>query len=48
MWLALQDLFGDSSISDDGKFKKDDHKAVAHEGVEHNHNLVIMEDCFTS
>ena len=43
MWLALQALFGDSSTSDDGKFKEDDHKEEAHECVEHDHNLVIVE-----
>ena len=49
MWMALQAFYGDSSTSDDGKFKKeDDHKVEAHECVEHNHNLVIMEDCSTS
>ena len=49
MWLALQALFDDSSTSDDGKFKKeDDHKEEAHECAEHNHNLVIVEDCSTS
>ena len=49
MWMALQAFYGDSSTSDDGKFKKeDDHKVEAHECVEHNHNLVIVEDCSTS
>ena len=34
---------------DDGKFKKeDDHKVDAHEHVEHDHNLMIVEDCSTS
>jgi heme-binding NEAT domain protein len=33
----------------DGKFKKEDEpKVEAHEYVEHNHNLVIVEDCSTS
>jgi hypothetical protein len=42
MWMALQAFFGDSSTSDDEKFKKeDDHKKEAHECVEHDHNLVI-------
>ena len=49
MWMALQAFYGDSSTSDDGKFKKeDDHKVEAHERVEHDHNLVIVEDCSTS
>ena len=49
MWMALQAFYGDSSTSDDGKFKKkDDHKVEAHECVEHDHNLVIVEDCSTS
>ena len=49
MWMALQAFYGDSSTSDDGKFKKeDDHKVEAHECVEHNRNLVIVEDCSTS
>jgi hypothetical protein len=48
MWMALQAFYGDSSISDDGKFKQDDHKEEAHESVEHDHNLVIVEDCSTS
>jgi hypothetical protein len=39
IWLALQALFGDSSTSDDGKFKEeDDHKEVR-ECVEHDHDL---------
>jgi hypothetical protein len=46
--MALQAFFGDSSTSDDGKFKKEDHKKEAHECVEHDHNLVIVEDCSTS
>jgi hypothetical protein len=49
MWMALQAFFGDSSTSDDGKFKKeDDHKEEVHECVKHDHNLVIVEDCSTS
>ena len=49
MWMALQALYGDSSTSNDGKFKKkNDHKEEAHECVEHNHNLVIVEYCSTS
>jgi hypothetical protein len=49
MWMALQAFFGDSSISHDGKFKKeDDHKEEVHECVEHDNDLVIVEDCSTS
>ena len=49
MWMALQAFFGDTSTSDDGKFKKDDEpKEEAHEDVEHSHNSVIVEDCSTS
>ena len=48
MWMALKAFYGDSSTSDDGKFKEDDHKVEAHERVEHNHKLVIVEDCSTS
>ena len=49
MWMALQAFYGDSSISDGGKFKKeDDHKLEAHECVEHDHNLVIVKNCSTS
>ena len=48
MWMALQAFYGDSSTSDDGKFKEDDHKVEAHECVEHDHNLMIVEDCSTS
>ena len=33
---------------DDGKFKEDEPKKEVHECVEHNHNLVIVEDCSTS
>jgi hypothetical protein len=41
--------FGDSSTWDDGKFKKEDEpKVEARECVEHDHNLVIVKDCFTS
>ena len=48
MWESIKHLYGDSSTWDDGKFKEDDHKVEAHERVEHNHNLVIVEDCSTS
>jgi hypothetical protein len=47
--VGTQALFGDSSTSDDGKFKEeDDHKEKVHECVEHDHELVIVEDCSTS
>jgi hypothetical protein len=48
MWMALKYLYGDFSIWDDGKFKEDDHMEMVHEDVEHDHNLVIVEDCSTS
>ena len=49
MWMALQAFYGDSSTWDNGKFKKEDEpKKEAHECVEHDHNLVIVEDCSTS
>jgi hypothetical protein len=48
MWMALQAFFGDSSTWDDGKFKEDEPKEEAHECVEHDHNLMIVEDCSTS
>jgi hypothetical protein len=49
MWIALQAFYDDFSTCDDGKFKKkDDPKESAHECVEHDHNLVIVEDCSTS
>jgi hypothetical protein len=49
LWESIKHTFGDSSTSDDGKFKKSDEpKEVAHESVEHDHNLVIVEDCSTS
>ena len=49
MWMTLHAFYGDSSTWDDGKFKKEDEpKKEAHECVEHNHNLVIVEDCSTS
>jgi hypothetical protein len=41
--------FGDSSTWDDGKFKKEDEpKVEAHVCAQHDHNLVIVEDCSTS
>jgi hypothetical protein len=49
LWESIKHTFDDSSTSDDGKFKKSDEpKEVAHESVEHDHNLVIVEDCSTS
>jgi hypothetical protein len=49
MWTALKQLYGDFSIWDDGKFKKDNHiEMVVHECVEHDHNMVVVEDCSTS
>jgi hypothetical protein len=49
MYMALKYLYGDFSIWDDGKFKKeDDHMEMVHEDVEHDHNLAIVEDCSTS
>jgi hypothetical protein len=45
----MKHTFSDSSTRDDGKFKKEDEpKEEVHECVEHDHNLVIMEDCSTS
>ena len=48
IWESIKRTFGDSSTWDDGKFKEDEPKKVAHEDVEHDHNLVIVEDCSTS
>jgi hypothetical protein len=50
MWTALKQLYGDFSIWDDGKFKKKDNhiEMVVHECVEHDHNMVVVEDCSTS
>jgi hypothetical protein len=49
MWMALKHHYGDSSVWDDGKFKKDDHIVMeVHEDVEHDHNEVVVEDCSTS
>jgi hypothetical protein len=48
MWESIKHTFGDSSTLDDGNFKEDDPKEVAHEDVEHVHNTVIVEDCSTS
>ena len=37
IWESIKDTFGDSSIWDDGKFKKEDEpKKEAHECVEHS------------
>jgi hypothetical protein len=48
LWESIKHTFGDSSIWDDGKFKEDKPKVEAHECVDHDHNLVIVEDCSTS
>ena len=48
LWESIKHTFGDSSTWDDGKFKEDEPKEDAHEGVEHDHDLVIVEDCSTS
>jgi hypothetical protein len=45
---SIKHTFGDSSTWDDGKFKKEEPKEGLHECVEHDHNLVIVEDCSTS
>jgi hypothetical protein len=49
LWESIKHTFSDSSIWDDGKFKKEDKAKdeAAHECVEHDHNLVIVEDCST-
>ena len=45
LWESIKHTFGDSSTWDDDKFKKEDEpKEDAHEGVEHDHDLVIVED----
>lgn len=50
VWMALQDLYGDSSTFDDGKFKKEeDHKEEMEvDGVELLDDLVVTEDCSAS
>ena len=48
IWESIKCTFGDSSTWDDGKFKEDEPKKVVHEDVEHDHDLVIVEDCSTS
>jgi hypothetical protein len=50
MWTALKHLYGDFSIWDDGKFKKKEcHIEMGmHECVEHDHNMVVVEDYSTS
>ena len=47
LWESIKHTFSDSSTWDDGKFKKEKPKRV-HECVDHDHNLVIVEDCSTS
>ena len=50
LWESIKHTFNDSSTWDDGKFKNEDEPKdeVAHECFEHDHNLVIVEDCSTS
>ncbi|KAG0537733.1 hypothetical protein BDA96_03G174000 [Sorghum bicolor] len=48
MWESIKHTFGDSSKWDDRKFKKEEPKVEAHEDVEHDHNLAIVDDCSTS
>ncbi|OQU77718.1 hypothetical protein SORBI_3009G092850 [Sorghum bicolor] len=48
MWESIKHTFGDSSTWDDGKFKKEEPKVEIHEVVEHDHNMVVVEDCSTS
>ena len=43
-----QSTDSDDSSSNDDQVKEDDPKEEAHECVEHDHNLVIVEDCSTS
>ena len=47
-WESIKHTFGDSSTWDDDKFKEEEPKEEAHECVDHDHNLVIVEDCSTS
>ena len=47
IWESIKHTFSDSSIWDDGKFKEEPKEEV-HECVEHDHNLVIVEDYSTS
>ncbi|OQU84847.1 hypothetical protein SORBI_3004G132350 [Sorghum bicolor] len=48
IWESIKHTFGDSSTWDDGKFKKEEPKVDIHEDVEHDHNMVVVEDCSTS
>ena len=43
IWIYLNEKYGAVSNDDDDEPKKE-----AHEDVEHDHNLVIVEDCSTS
>jgi hypothetical protein len=43
IWIYLNEKYGVVPNDDD-----DDHKEKVHECVEHDHNLVIVEDCSTS
>ena len=45
---SINRLYGDSSTYEDDIVKEDDPKEEAHEDVEHEHNLVIVENCSTS
>ena len=45
IWSYLNDKYGAASDDDEND---DDPKVVAHEDVEHDHNLVVVEDCSTS
>jgi hypothetical protein len=44
IWNYLNEKYGTVSVDDDD----DEPKKEAHEGVEHSHNSVIVEDCSTS
>ena len=48
LWEAINRLYGDSSTCNDGKIKEDDPKESVHEDIDHDHKLVIVEDCSTS
>ncbi|KAG0549771.1 hypothetical protein BDA96_01G283200 [Sorghum bicolor] len=48
MWESIKHTFGDSSTWDDGKFKKEEPKVDIHEVVEHDHNMVVVDNCSTS
>ncbi|OQU91936.1 hypothetical protein SORBI_3001G261589 [Sorghum bicolor] len=48
MWESIKHTFGDFSTWDDGKFKREEPKVEIHEVVEHDDNMVVVEDCSTS